>query len=175
MGGGDRCRAMMEVMRTENGRWSVSKVILQHTHPISSQDPSSSEILPKVGMNFESISMAKAFYIAYSERMGFKAKTGSGRRSKGTRMLIMQRFFCSKGNYLVNSNVGDDMGVKRKRGSYKKKVSNKDGENAEVVQVESSVKRTSDLASEDQEKDRCLREKEKVVERAWDKSFKVYP
>lgn len=49
-------------------------------------------------MLFDSVSIAKAFYYTYSEKMGFKARTGSGRRSRDNRMLIMQRFLCCRGN-----------------------------------------------------------------------------
>lgn len=155
---GDRCKAMMELVRMENGRWYVSKVILEHSHAISSHDPARGGILPTVGMDFESISMAKAFYIAYSEKMGFKAKTGSGKRSKGTRMLILQRFFCSRGNYLSNRN--EEAAMKKKRGPYKKRILKKDGENVEVVQVESSDERTGEVGGLNQEKDGVLREKD---------------
>lgn len=157
---GDRCKAMMEVVRAENGRWSVSRVILEHSHSMSSPDPTGGGILPTVGMNFESISMAKAFYIAYSEKMGFKVRTGSGRRSKGTRMLIMQRFFCSKGNYLANTNGSDKAAIKRKRGPYRKRAGKKDGEGVEVIQVESSDERSGDVANEIQEKNGLSGEKD---------------
>lgn len=124
-GGGDRCRAMMEVVKKENNRWLVSKVVLEHVHSISPpSDPAGSvavgRLIPAVGMEFDSISMAKAFYYTYSEKIGFKVRTGSGRRSRGNRILVMQRFLCSKGN---SPHSTGESTMKRKRGPYKKKPS----------------------------------------------------
>ncbi|KAG0446976.1 hypothetical protein HPP92_028548 [Vanilla planifolia] len=72
------------------------------------------------GMEFDSISIAKAFYYTYSENIGFKARTGSGRRSRGNRILVMQRFLCSKSNY-PHGNLTDGCHGKKKRGPYKKR------------------------------------------------------
>ncbi|KAG1331884.1 protein FAR1-RELATED SEQUENCE 4 [Cocos nucifera] len=151
-GGEERCRAMMEVVRKESGRWAVSRVVLEHTHPLEPPpDPAgtlaSGRLLPRLDMEFDSISAAKAYYSTYSEKMGFKAQTGSGKRSRGNRILIMQRFLCSKGTYPPYGSAADGAARKRKRGPYKKRVqknaeeAKKDGEVVEVIQVESSLEK----------------------------------
>ncbi|XP_028557014.1 protein FAR1-RELATED SEQUENCE 5 [Dendrobium catenatum] len=127
--GGDRCRALMEVVKKETGRWFVSTVVLEHAHSLTPPpDPAGtvagSRLVPAVGMEFDSISMAKAFYYTYSEKMGFKARTGSGRRSRGNPSLVMQRFLCSKGNCPLSGNSAGQSMVKRKRGPYRKITSN---------------------------------------------------
>lgn len=68
-------------------------------------------------------------------------------------MLIMQRFFCSKGNYLVNSNGSDEATIKRKRGPYKKRVAKKDDEDVEVILVDDPDERAVEMGSYNQEKD----------------------
>ncbi|KAH7654469.1 FHY3/FAR1 family protein [Dioscorea alata] len=96
------CGAVMEVIRTTTGRWAVARFVVEHTHTLSPPvDPAGTlaGVIPVVGMEFESISMAKALYQTYSEKMGFKCKTGAGRRSRDNRTLVMQRFYCSKGSY----------------------------------------------------------------------------
>ncbi|XP_020586290.1 protein FAR1-RELATED SEQUENCE 5-like [Phalaenopsis equestris] len=125
-GGVDRCRAMMEVVRKESGLWLVSKVVLEHPHSLAPPpDPAGTvaggRLVPSVGMEFDSISMAKAFYYTYSEKMGFKARTGSGQRSRGNRILVMQRFLCSKANYTFFGKPTSESTVKKKRGPYKKR------------------------------------------------------
>ncbi|KAJ0975827.1 hypothetical protein J5N97_017792 [Dioscorea zingiberensis] len=96
------CGAVMEVVRTTTGRWAVARFVVEHTHTLSPPvDPAGTlaGVIPVAGMEFESISMAKALYQTYSEKMGFKCKTGAGRRSRDNRTLVMQRFYCSKGSY----------------------------------------------------------------------------
>lgn len=145
--GEERCRAMMEVVRKENGRWSVSRVALDHSHPLAPPpDPagtlSSGRLVPAVGMEFDSVSAAKAYYAAYSEKMGFTTNTGSGKRSKVSRILLMQRFMCSKGTFPVPS---DGAAMKKKRGPYKKRdhreaeeAKKKDAEVVEVIAIENN-------------------------------------
>ncbi|CAL9779964.1 unnamed protein product [Musa acuminata subsp. burmannicoides] len=148
--GEDRCRATMEVTRRENGRWGVSKIELEHTHPLDPPpDPAGTlaagGLVPVVGMEFDSISAAKQYYSAYSEKMGFQSKMGSGKRSRGTRLLIMQRFSCSKGHFPTYNNAAENSTKKRKRGTYKKRTekeaeeAKKDGNAVEVIQLESST------------------------------------
>jgi hypothetical protein len=50
-------------------------------------------------MEFDSVHDAKGFYYGYGDAAGFKARTGSNRRSAGTGAMIMQRFLCCRGNY----------------------------------------------------------------------------
>ncbi|KAK8970927.1 hypothetical protein KSP40_PGU005145 [Platanthera guangdongensis] len=144
---GDRCRALMEVVKKENNRWLVSKVVLEHAHPISPPSDSAGSVavgrlIPAVGMEFDSISMAKAFYYTYSEKMGFKVRTGSGRRSRGNRILVMQRFVCSKGNSPLYGNSAGESKIKKKRGPYKKKPSK--------IEDEDGRERASDVVPVDE-------------------------
>lgn len=157
----DRCGAMMEVVRADGGRrWLVSKVVLEHSHPVEApSDPTCNRIMPAFGMEFESISMAKEFYAAYSGKIGFKVKTGSGRRAKGTRTLVMQRFFCSHGNLSLHGTSNEDILLKKKRGPYNKKVDEKAREVVEVVQVESPDERNLERGGVSEEND----EGERVV------------
>ncbi|XP_020187514.1 uncharacterized protein [Aegilops tauschii subsp. strangulata] len=107
---GDRCRAMMEVVRKDNGaggedgKWKVSKLVVEHNHGLEAAAtgeaaPSAAAAAPALGMEFDSVQDAKGFYYGYGERAGFKARTGSNRRSAGTGGMIMQRFLCCRGNY----------------------------------------------------------------------------
>ncbi|XP_010941615.1 protein FAR1-RELATED SEQUENCE 7 [Elaeis guineensis] len=157
--GEERCRAMMEVVRKESGRWAVSRVVLEHTHQLEPPpDPAGAlaggGLVPRVDMEFDSISAAKAYYSTYGEKMGFKAQSGSGKRSRGNRILIMQRFLCSKGSYPPYGNAADGAARKRKRGPYKKraqkdaKEAQKHGEVVEVIQVESSTERAGAVGDE---------------------------
>ncbi|XP_026666304.2 protein FAR1-RELATED SEQUENCE 4-like [Phoenix dactylifera] len=155
----ERCRAMMEVVRKESGRWAVSRVVLEHTHPLEPPpDPAGAlaggGLLPRVDMEFDSVSAAKAYYSTYGEKMGFKAQMGSGKRSRGNRILIMQRFLCSKGSYPPYGSAADSAARKRKRGPYKKRAqkdaeeAKKDGEVVEVIQVESLSKKPGAVGDE---------------------------
>lgn len=89
--GADPCRAMMEVIKKESGRWIVSKVVSDHAHPLAPpSDPG-----PAAGMEFDSVSMAREFYSNYGEKTGFGVRAGLGRRARGGRALVMQRFVCA--------------------------------------------------------------------------------
>ncbi|KAG6519876.1 hypothetical protein ZIOFF_016905 [Zingiber officinale] len=157
------CRAMMEVTRKDNGRWGVSKVELEHTHQL---DPppdlagalASGGLVPVLGMEFDSISAAKQYYSAYSEKMGFQSKTGSGKRSRGTRLLHMQRFLCSKGHFSTYSNAAESATRKRKRIPNKKAAEKEvkevktDCDALGVIQVESSMKKDG-VTLEDQRRE----------------------
>ncbi|XP_051177987.1 uncharacterized protein [Lolium perenne] len=98
-----RCRAMMEVVRKDGadadagGRWKVSKLVLDHNHAL--QASASAPAVPALGMEFDSVHDAKGCYYGYGDAAGFKARTGSNRRSAGTGAMIMQRFLCCRGNY----------------------------------------------------------------------------
>ncbi|XP_044383190.1 protein FAR1-RELATED SEQUENCE 5 isoform X2 [Triticum aestivum] len=106
----ERCRAMMEVVRKDGGvggdegKWKVSKLVVEHNHVLEAAAtgeaaPSAAAAAPELGMEFDSVQDAKGFYYGYGERAGFKARTGSNRRSAGTGGMIMQRFLCCRGNY----------------------------------------------------------------------------
>uniref|UniRef100_A0ACD5XCQ6 Uncharacterized protein n=1 Tax=Avena sativa TaxID=4498 RepID=A0ACD5XCQ6_AVESA len=114
--GDSRCRAMMEVVRKDGadagGKWKVSKLVVEHNHELEAAAPGGEAsasasasasaalpALPALGMEFDSVHDAKGFYYGYGETAGFKARTGSNRRSTGTGTMIMQRFLCCKGNY----------------------------------------------------------------------------
>ncbi|XP_038970414.1 protein FAR1-RELATED SEQUENCE 4-like isoform X1 [Phoenix dactylifera] len=153
---GDRCKAMMEVVRKEHGMWTVSKLVVEHNHellPNKDADGDGAGLVPAVGMEFDSVEVAKAFYYGYGEKSGFKARTGSNRRSAGSGHLIMQRFLCWRGNYLMYKKNSDAGAGKVKRGPYKKRArrlaeepaaaaaARKDGDVVEVIQVESSTEK----------------------------------
>ncbi|VAI22605.1 unnamed protein product [Triticum turgidum subsp. durum] len=101
---------MMEVVRKDGGvggdegKWKVSKLVVEHNHVLEAAAtgeaaPSAAAAAPELGMEFDSVQDAKGFYYGYGERAGFKARTGSNRRSAGTGGMIMQRFLCCRGNY----------------------------------------------------------------------------
>lgn len=156
---GERCRAMMEVVAKDGagGKWKVSKLLVEHNHELQVAPGDVVATVPAVGMEFDSVDAAKGFYYGYGERVGFKARTGSNRRSVGDGEKIMQRFLCWRGNYAnrskgKDSDVGneavevvDGAGVvaamgKRKREPYKTKNSNPGKKNAEVIEVEKDVR-----------------------------------
>lgn len=146
----DRCRAMMEVVLKENGRWSISKLETEHNHSLntSSHCDDRDKMALSIGMVFESVVAAGDFYSDYSDKIGFKALTGSNRRSEGTGALIMQRFLCYRGsNPLQKCNLETSIG-KRKRGPYNKRgklleeeEKDGDGYSVEVVDVDSSAEK----------------------------------
>ncbi|VAI37373.1 unnamed protein product [Triticum turgidum subsp. durum] len=97
---------MMEVVRKDNGaggeegKWRVSKLVAEHNHGLGAAPTGeAASSAPELGMEFDSVHDAKGFYYGYGERAGFKARTGSNRRSAGTGGMIMQRFLCCRGNY----------------------------------------------------------------------------
>ncbi|KAG6513904.1 hypothetical protein ZIOFF_024241 [Zingiber officinale] len=157
------CRAMMEVTRKENGRWGVSKVETEHTHLLDPPQDLASTLatgclVPVLGMEFDSISAAKQYYSAYSEKMGFQSKTGSGKKSRGTRLLLMQRFLCSKGHFPTYVNAAENATRKRKR-ILNKKVAKKEAKEVktdcdmlEAIEVENLAEKDS-MALEDQRRE----------------------
>ncbi|KQK12934.1 hypothetical protein BRADI_1g06907v3 [Brachypodium distachyon] len=103
--GGERCRAMMEVVKKDavgvGGKWKVSKLVVDHNHELEVAPVEGGGAgVPVLGMEFDSADDAKGFYQGYGEKAGFKARTGSNRRSVGTGAMIMQRFLCCRGNYV---------------------------------------------------------------------------
>ncbi|KAH7661074.1 FHY3/FAR1 family protein [Dioscorea alata] len=153
----DRCKAMMEVVRKEHGKWVVSKLILEHNHPVTPPQQPSCDVLqlPVMGMEFESVEAAKTFYYTFSEQNGYKPRTGSNRRSSSSGALIMQRFLCWRGNYLMYRKPSDINTKKRKRGPYKSRggkpyeeVEMKGVDIVDLIEVDSSSEKTA-VAGED--------------------------
>ncbi|XP_066326936.1 protein FAR1-RELATED SEQUENCE 4-like isoform X2 [Miscanthus floridulus] len=106
---GERCRAMMEVVAKDGagGKWKVTKLVVEHCHELQVAPGDVAATVPAVGMEFDSVDDAKGFYYVYGERLGFKARMGSNRRSVGNGEKILQRFLCWKGNY-ANRSKGKD-------------------------------------------------------------------
>ncbi|KAJ3693529.1 hypothetical protein LUZ60_009009 [Juncus effusus] len=88
--GGVPCPAMMEVVLTDGGRWTVSRAVVGHSH-------GSLTVGPTVGMEFDSVSAAEGYYAGCGEKSGFGVKLGEGKRSGDERDLVVQRFVCEKG------------------------------------------------------------------------------
>ncbi|KAL6636825.1 hypothetical protein ACP70R_024397 [Stipagrostis hirtigluma subsp. patula] len=152
MAPGERCRAMMEVVAKDGagGKWKVSKLVVEHNHELRVAPGEVAATVPALGMEFDSVDDAKGFYYGYGERVGFKARTGSNRRSVGGGEKIMQRFLCWRGNY-ANRSKGKDSGEaeevvegaaaagKRKREPYKTRSRKPGADNADVIVLEKGV------------------------------------
>ncbi|XP_062212590.1 protein FAR1-RELATED SEQUENCE 12-like isoform X2 [Phragmites australis] len=110
---GERCRAMMEVVAKDGAggksKWKVSKLVVEHNHELRIAPGEVAATVPALGMEFDSVDAAKGFYYGYGERLGFKARTGSNRRSVGDGEKIMQRFLCWRGNYANRRSKGKDL------------------------------------------------------------------
>uniref|UniRef100_A0A0E0KJN7 Uncharacterized protein n=1 Tax=Oryza punctata TaxID=4537 RepID=A0A0E0KJN7_ORYPU len=159
VGAEERCRAMMEVVKKDavGGKWRVSKLVVEHNHEVEVAPCGEGEVaaaVPVMGMEFDSVHAAKGFYYGYGERVGFKARTGSNRRSVGNGVMIMQRFLCSRGNYanrrykanglgeLKEEEVQEGAAGKRKRGANNKSRNRNLVKNhSEVIEVESSAEK----------------------------------
>ncbi|CAM0876551.1 unnamed protein product [Alopecurus aequalis] len=148
-----RCRAMMEVVMKDGagagGRWKVSKLVVDHNHHLeAAPGQASASAVPALGMEFDSVHDAKAFYYGYGQTAGFKARTGSNRRKAGTGTMVMQRFLCCRGNYAYRRGkakdldaakeveegaVGNEKGVVKKRGRKPAK------KNRQAIEVENGV------------------------------------
>ncbi|KAG0547359.1 hypothetical protein BDA96_01G073000 [Sorghum bicolor] len=155
---GERCRAMMEVVAKDGagGKWKVTKLVVEHSHELQVATGDVAATVPAVGMEFDSVDDAKGFYYGYGERVGFKARMGSNRRSVGDGEKILQRFLCWKGNCANRSKCKDNSDAgkeaeevvegasaaaaagKRKREPYKTRSRNP-GKNTEVIEVEKGV------------------------------------
>jgi hypothetical protein len=150
---------MMEVVGKDGGggKWKVSKLVVEHNHELQVAPGEVAATVPALGMEFESADAAKEFYYGYGERVGFKARTGSNRRSVGDGEKIMQRFQCWRGIYSSRRGKGKDSDEgkeaeemvedaaaaaaagKRKREPYKTRSRNAAKKDAEVVEVEKGV------------------------------------
>ncbi|XP_044985079.1 protein FAR1-RELATED SEQUENCE 12-like isoform X2 [Hordeum vulgare subsp. vulgare] len=163
---GDRCRAMMEVVRKdsvagagavgEEGKWKVSKLVAEHNHGLDAAPAGEAAAAPALGMEFDSVHDAKGFYYGYGERAGFKARTGSNRRSAGTGAMIMQRFLCCRGNYsyrkgnkardsdaakeVAEGAAGEGEG-EGKAGAHKKRGRKPGKKSTPVIELENSVEK----------------------------------
>ncbi|KAI4985200.1 hypothetical protein ZWY2020_017830 [Hordeum vulgare] len=165
---GDRCRAMMEVVRKdsvagagavgEEGKWKVSKLVAEHNHGLDAAPAGEAAAAPALGMEFDSVHDAKGFYYGYGERAGFKARTGSNRRSAGTGAMIMQRFLCCRGNYsyrkgnkardsdaakeVAEGAAGEGEGEgEGKAGAHKKRGRKPGKKSTPVIELENSVEK----------------------------------
>lgn len=72
---------------------------------------------PCIGMEFESDEVAKEYYIAYANRVGFGVRMNKSRRSRKDDTVIMRRFVCTKEGFHSKRVIYDDGKKKRKRGT----------------------------------------------------------
>ncbi|PKA50151.1 Protein FAR1-like sequence 5 [Apostasia shenzhenica] len=145
---GHRCKAMMEVVLNDDGKWTISKLETEHSHPLcygDGGDGGNRKVAIFIGMVFESVEDAKGFYYGYAEKMGFSARTGSNRRSALSAALIMQRFVCWRGSYPLQRRNSQASTGERKRGSYRRRdleeKKGSDGNQFDVIEVDSSVEK----------------------------------
>jgi hypothetical protein len=156
---GERCRAMMELVATDEasvkGKWKVSKLVVEHNHELRVAPGEVAATVPALGMEFDSVEDAKAFYYGYGERVGFKVRAGSSRRSVEGGEKIVHRFLCWRANSTNQRSKGKDLDEgkeveelveeganavgKRKREAYKTRGHKPVIKNAEVIEVEKGV------------------------------------
>ncbi|KAG1369688.1 protein FAR1-RELATED SEQUENCE 5 [Cocos nucifera] len=110
------CKAMLEVIRRNDEKWVVTKLVKEHNHEVGMPSrvhyiatEGDAVIDPYHGMEFESLEAAKTFYYAYASRVGFEARVRQSRRSLHDESLKMLKLVCSKHRYHVGrDNNGDD-------------------------------------------------------------------
>ncbi|WOK94984.1 protein FAR1-RELATED SEQUENCE 5 [Canna indica] len=109
------CKAMLEVIRRGDERWVVTKLMKEHNHEVGM--PSRVHYIategdavmdPYIGMEFESLEVAKTFYYAYASRVGFEARVRQSRRSLHDESLKMLKLVCSKHRYHSGRDNGSD-------------------------------------------------------------------
>ncbi|XP_042421362.1 protein FAR1-RELATED SEQUENCE 5-like [Zingiber officinale] len=109
------CKAMLEVIRRGDERWVVTKLVKEHNHEVGM--PSRVHYIategdtlmdPYIGMEFESLEIAKTFYYAYASRLGFEARVRQSRRSLHDESLKMLKLVCSKHRYHSGRDNGND-------------------------------------------------------------------
>ncbi|RRT59509.1 hypothetical protein BHM03_00026187 [Ensete ventricosum] len=109
------CKAMLEVIRRGDARWVVTKLVKEHNHEVGM--PSRVHYIategdavmdPYIGMEFESLEVAKTFYYAYASRVGFEARVRQSRRSLHDESLKMLKLVCSKHRYHSGRDNGSD-------------------------------------------------------------------
>ncbi|MQL87496.1 hypothetical protein Taro_020042 [Colocasia esculenta] len=99
------CRAMLEVIRKGDGRWVVTKLVKEHNHEVGMPSrvhyiaTEEGPMEPYLGMEFDSLEMARTFYYAYASRVGFEARVRQSRRSLHDESLKMLKLVCSKHRY----------------------------------------------------------------------------
>lgn len=111
------CKAMLEVIRRGDEKWVVTKLVKEHNHEVGmpsrvhyiATEEGDAVIDPYIGMEFESLEVAKTYYYAYASRMGFEARVRQSRRSLHDESLKMLKLVCSKHRYHSGrDNNGDD-------------------------------------------------------------------
>lgn len=131
-------------------KWKVSRLVVEHNHELQVAPGEVAATVPALGMEFDSVDAAKEFYYGYGERVGFKARTGSNRRSGGDGEKIMQRFLCWRGNYANRRSKGKETeevveaaaataAEKRKREPYRTRSRNPAKKDAEIIEVSKGV------------------------------------
>lgn len=110
------CKAMLEVIRRGDEKWLVTKLVKEHNHEVGM--PSrvhyiateiEGVIEPYIGMEFDSLDIAKTFYYAYASRVGFEARVRQSRKSQHDESLKMLKLVCSKHrHHSGRENGGDD-------------------------------------------------------------------
>ncbi|XP_073114391.1 protein FAR1-RELATED SEQUENCE 9-like [Elaeis guineensis] len=101
------CKAMLEVIRRGDEKWVVTKLVKEHNHEVGmpsrvhyiATEEGDAVIDPYLGMEFESLEIAKTYYYAYASRMGFEARVRQSRRSLHDESLKMLKLVCSKHRY----------------------------------------------------------------------------
>ncbi|KAH7668824.1 FHY3/FAR1 family protein [Dioscorea alata] len=100
------CRAMLEVIRRGDGKWVVTKLVKDHNHQVGLPSKvhyiateGDTELEPFMGMEFESLEIAKTFYYSYASRVGFEARVRQSRRSLHDESLKMLKLVCSRHRY----------------------------------------------------------------------------
>uniref|UniRef100_A0A1D1XZB5 Protein FAR1-RELATED SEQUENCE n=1 Tax=Anthurium amnicola TaxID=1678845 RepID=A0A1D1XZB5_9ARAE len=75
---------------------------------------------PQLGMEFDSLESASAFYFKYAQCLGFRVRASRFRTSRRDDSIIMRRFVCYKeGFYLKREKKKADAKERRKRGSIR--------------------------------------------------------
>ncbi|KAI0494002.1 hypothetical protein KFK09_024133 [Dendrobium nobile] len=169
------CKAMLEVIRRGDEKWVVTKLVKEHNHEVGMPSKvhyiateGDAELLPFVGMEFESLEMAKTFYYAYASRVGFEARVRQSRRSLHDESLKMLKLVCSKHRYHSGRDENGDDG---RKGSNQDP--SKEGCNAlfEIVRKEADVwmvsklelEHTHELTPSPPSKVRCVRSQGEIL------------
>ncbi|KAK1284831.1 Protein FAR1-RELATED SEQUENCE 5 [Acorus calamus] len=119
------CKAMLEVRKSVNDQWVVTKYLNEHNHELGVPSKvryiateGDTEIEPFLGMEFESYEAAKTYYYTYASRVGFDARVRQSRRSARDESFVMRRFVCRKEGFHVDEDgngTGDDGKKKAKK------------------------------------------------------------
>ncbi|KAJ6831234.1 protein FAR1-RELATED SEQUENCE 5-like [Iris pallida] len=111
------CKAMLEVIRRGDEKWVITKLVKEHNHEVGMPSrvhyiatEGEGELEPYIGMEFESLEIAKTFYYAYASRVGFEARVRQSRRSLHDESLKMLKLVCSKHRYHSGREIIGDEG-----------------------------------------------------------------